>query len=275
MKIVVASGKGGTGKTTVSVNLAVSLPDVQLLDCDVEEPDCNIYLKYPLTHLEDVHILVPEIDKEKCTFCGKCAEFCQNNALAVFPDDIAVFADLCKGCGGCTIICPENAITEKQKKIGILEQGGSSVMFMRGILNIGEAMATPVIAALKKHIDTSKTVILDSPPGNACPVVETVSDSDFCILVTEPTPFGLHDLQLAVKLTTVLHVPCGVVINKAGIGDSGVQKFCKTNDIPILLEIPHDRKIAELCSRGIPFVQEMPAWKEKFCSVYDTIEEII
>jgi MinD superfamily P-loop ATPase len=275
MKIVVASGKGGTGKTTVAVNLAVSLPNVQLLDCDVEEPDCNIYLKYPLTHLEDVHLLVPEIDKEKCIFCGKCAEFCQNNALAVFPDNIVTFPDLCTGCGGCTIICPENAITEKQKKMGVLEHGGSTIQFIRGVLNIGEAMATPIITALKQHIDTSKIVILDSPPGNGCPVVETVSDCDFCILVTEPTPFGLHDLKLAVKLTQVLHVPCGVVINKAGIGDTGVQKFCKTHKIPILLEIPHDRTIAELCSEGIPFVQKMPEWKPKFCSVYHAIEEII
>ncbi|MGD2250297.1 MAG: ATP-binding protein [Candidatus Methanofastidiosia archaeon] len=275
MKIVVASGKGGTGKTTVSVNLAVSLSDVQLLDCDVEEPDCNIYLKYPLTHLEDVHLLVPEIDKEKCTFCGKCAEFCQNNALAVFPDKVVTFPDLCTGCGGCTIICPENAITEKQKKMGVLEHGGSTIHFIRGVLDIGEAMATPIITALKQHIDTSKTVILDSPPGNGCPVVETVSDCDFCILVTEPTPFGLHDLELAVKLTQVLHVPCGVIINKAGIGDKSVQKFCKTHDIPILLEIPHDRTIAELCSNGIPFVQKMPEWKPTFCSVYHTIEEII
>ena len=277
MKIAVASGKGGTGKTTVSVNVALSLENVQLLDCDVEEPDCNIFLHLNLVNLEDVFLPVPEIDKNTCTFCGKCAEFCQYNALAIFPGDALVFKDLCHGCGGCTIICPENAITEKKKLVGVLERGTShsDLEFIRGVLNIGEAMATPVITALKKKIDVKKTVILDSPPGNACPVIETVSGCDFCILVTEPTPFGLHDLELAVELTRVLEVPCGVIINKAGVGDNKVEEYCQNENIPILAEIPHNRQIAELCSRGIPFVEEIPSWKKKFQELFAEIEGII
>jgi MinD superfamily P-loop ATPase len=278
VKVVVASGKGGTGKTTVSVNLALSLDNVQLLDCDVEEPDCNIFLKLPLEKLEDVFLPVPKIDMEKCTFCGKCSEFCKYNALAIFPTDALVFADLCHGCGGCFLVCPEHAIGERKKIIGVLEHSQSThshVQFMRGVLNIGEPMATPIIAALKKKIDDSKITILDSPPGTACPVIEAVSDCDFCILVTEPTPFGLHDVKLAVELTRVLHVPCGVIINKAGIGDNTVEEYCTKEGIPLLMEIPHSKKIAHLCSQGIPFVEEMPSWKEKFRQMKYDIEELL
>lgn len=278
MKIAIASGKGGTGKTTVAVNLALSLDNCQLLDCDVEEPDCNIFLHLLLENLEDIYLPVPEIDKEKCTFCGKCSEFCQYNALAIFPQtqNALVFKDLCHGCGGCTLLCPENAITEKKKLIGVLERGlDSRLEFVRGVLNIGEAMATPVITGLKKKIDTKKVAILDSPPGTACPVIETISGCDFCILVTEPTPFGLHDLKLAVGLTRILQVPCGVIINKAGIGDNTVDAYCKRESIPVLMEIPHDMKIAQLCSRGTPFVEKMPSWKEKFQNLFTTVEEMI
>lgn len=275
MKIAVASGKGGTGKTTVSVNLAVSGDNVQLVDCDVEEPDCNLYLHAPLEKVEDVFLPVPEIDRKKCTYCGKCSEFCQYNALAVFPENVLVFKDLCHGCGGCTLVCPEAAITETKKAVGVIEYGVlPGIEFIRGVLNIGEPLATPVIKALKRKINDKKTVILDSPPGNGCPVIETVSGCDFCILVTEPTPFGLHDLKMAVTLTKVLNVPCGVVINKAGIGDDTVKIYCKKEKIPVLLEIPHDKKIAALCSRGIPFIKRMPSWNPKFRDLIVKIEEI-
>ena len=275
MKIAVASGKGGTGKTTVSVSLALSLGAVQLVDCDVEEPDCNIYLNLPLERIEDVSFSVPEIDKNLCVFCGKCSEFCQYNALAIFPENALVFTDLCHGCGGCFILCPENAIKEKKKSIGVIEYGQKSELeFVRGVLNIGEPMATPVIKALKKKINRDRTVILDSPPGTACPVIETISDCDFCLLVTEPTPFGLHDLRTAVELTRVLNVPCGVIINKAGIGNTLVQTYCQKESIPILMEIPHTREIAELCSQGIPFVRKMLSWKKRFQKLYSDIEEI-
>lgn len=274
MRIAVASGKGGTGKTTVAVNLALAGDTVQLLDCDVEEPDCNIYLRVDLEKVEDVFLPVPEIDKEKCTFCGKCSAFCQYNALAVFAENVLVFKDLCHGCGGCALVCPEAAITETKKAVGVLEHSVTPLSFVRGVLNIGEVMATPVIKALKRKIDDKKTVILDSPPGNGCPVIETVFGCDFCVLVTEPTPFGLHDLKMAVTLTKVLHVPCGVVINKAGIGDDTVQEYCKKEDIPVLLTIPHDRTIAELCSQGIPFSEEMPSWRPVFRDVLVKIEKI-
>lgn len=276
MNIAIASGKGGTGKTTVSVNLALSLDNVQLLDCDVEEPDCNVYLSAPLEKLEDVYLLVPEIDKEQCTFCGKCSEFCKYNALAIFPKDALVFKDLCHGCGGCFILCPVDAITEKKKVIGVIEYGKKSELeFMRGVLTIGEPMATPVIRALKEKINNNKSVILDSPPGAACPVIEAVSGCDFCILVTEPTPFGLHDLTLAVELTKILDVPCGVIVNKAGIGDDTVQTYCKKEGVPVLMEITHSRKIAELCSKGVPFVKEMPSWKNRFQKLFTAIEEMV
>lgn len=275
MKIAVASGKGGTGKTTVSVNLALSLENVQLLDCDVEEPDCNVYLRLDLEHLQDVTIPVPHISKEKCTYCGKCADFCQFNALAIFPQSSVVFAELCHGCGGCTLICPEDAITERERAVGTLERGFlDTIEFIRGVLNIGEPMATPVIRALKQTIDTSKRVILDSPPGNGCPVIETVSGCDFCLLVTEPTPFGLHDLKMAIKLTRVLDVPCGVVINRWGIGSAPVEEYCSEEAIPVLMKIPHDREIAELCAQGIPFIEKMPLWKEEFQRLYTRIGEI-
>lgn len=275
MKIAVASGKGGTGKTTVSVNLALSLENVQLIDCDVEEPDCNVYLGLHLEHVRDVTIPVPHISKKKCTYCGKCADFCQFNALAIFPQSSVVFAELCHGCGGCTLICPEDAITEKERAIGTLERGSLDTMeFIRGVLNIGEPMATPVIRALKQSIDTSKRVILDSPPGNGCPVIETVSGCDFCLLVTEPTPFGLHDLKMAIELTRVLDVPCGVLINRWGIGSAPVEEYCSKEAIPVLMKVPHDRKIAELCAQGIPFVEKMPLWKKEFQGLYTRIGEI-
>ena len=276
MKIAVASGKGGTGKTTISVNLALSLNNVQLLDCDVEEPDCNIFLKLPLINQEDVFLPVPEIDIKKCIFCGKCSEFCKYNALAIFPEDALVFTDLCHGCGGCFLVCPEHALKEKKKVVGVIEYSSSSdIHFIRGVLHIGEPMATPVIKAVKKKIDKSKITVLDSPPGTACPVIETVSDCDFCILVTEPTPFGLHDVKLAVALTRILEVPCGMIINKAGIGDDAVHRFCKKESIPLLMEIPYSKTVAHLCSQGIPFVDKIPFWKERFQKVMCDIEELI
>ena len=269
MIISVASGKGGTGKTTVAVNLALSLRDVELLDCDVEEPNCNIFLKKNLKNIEDVSIPVPVIHLEKCDFCGKCSEFCEYNALAVMKGNVLVFKELCHGCGGCKLVCPKDAITYRERKIG--EVAGED-NFYQGKLNIGEAMATPVVAAVKKKINNEKTVIIDSPPGAFCPVIEAVSGTDYCILVTEPTPFGLSDLKIAVEILKKLNVPYGIVINREGIGDERVEEYCKKNKIPILMKIPHDRKIAEFYSKGIPFVLEMPEWKEKFRNLYEVIK---
>jgi MinD superfamily P-loop ATPase len=273
VKIAIASGKGGTGKTTVATNLALSLGDVQLLDCDVEEPDSHIFLDMKLEKVEDVYIPVPKIDKNKCTFCGKCSEFCQFNAIAVVPDDILFFPELCHGCGGCTLVCPEEAITEKNRVIGIIERGlNNGLEFYHGLLNIGEPMATPLVRAVKNKIDGSKIAIIDSPPGTSCPVIESIKDTDYCILVTEPTPFGLYDLKLAVEVVRKLKVSFGVLINQDGIGDTGVEDYCKEEDIPIIMKILHDKNIARLYSEGIPFIKKMPEWREKFVALYKTIK---
>ena len=273
MNITIASGKGGTGKTTVATNLALSLGNTQLLDCDVEEPDSHIFLGMKLEKVEDVYIPVPKIDKDKCTFCGKCSDFCQYNALAVVPNDILFFPELCHGCGGCTLICPEDAIAEEKRVIGIIERGlNNGLEFYHGLLNIGEPMATPLVKAVKNKIDDNKITIIDSPPGTSCPVIESIKDTDYCILVTEPTPFGLYDLKLAVEVVRELKVPFGVLINQDGIGDTGVEDYCKEEDISIIMKIPHDKNIARLYSNGIPFIKKMPKWREKFVALYKTIK---
>jgi len=273
MKIAIASGKGGTGKTTLATNLALSLDNAQLLDCDVEEPDSHLFLDMKLKKIEDVCISIPKIDKQKCDFCGKCSKFCQYHALAVIKNDVLFFPDLCHGCGGCTLICPKDAITEEKRVIGVIEGGNNgNLEFYHGILNIGEAMATPIIGVLKTKIKKEKTVILDSPPGTACPVIESVNEADFTILITEPTPFGLHDLKLAVEMLRVLNIPFGVVINRDGIGDDRVERYCKNEKIKMLMKIPHDEEIARLYSKGIPFVKELPEWRQKFVGLFETIK---
>jgi MinD superfamily P-loop ATPase len=276
MKIAIASGKGGTGKTTVAVNLALSLKDVQLLDCDVEEPNCNLFLGLELEKLEEVTCQVPKIDPEKCTLCRKCANFCRYNALAALPSKVLFIPALCHGCGGCGLICPEEAIREKARPIGFLEKAkpGLTPEFYHGVLNIGEAMATPLIRALLRHIDSRRPAILDSPPGAACPVLATIGAADYCVLVTESTPFGFHDFGLALKAVTALNIPFGVVLNRDGLGDSRVEDFCRLKKIPILLRIPNDRRIAQLYSEGIPFVKEMPEWKEKFTGMFAAIKAL-
>jgi MinD superfamily P-loop ATPase len=278
MIISVASGKGGTGKTLVATSLAVSLKNeykVQLLDCDVEEPNDHVLLKPVFTRSEAVCIPVPKIDEAKCTYCGKCAEVCAYHALAVFPKDVLVFSQLCHGCGACSYLCPEKAITEEMREIGVVESGhADGIAFAHGKLNVGEAMATPVIRKVKEQTNREDVVIADVPPGTSCPVVESVKGSDFCILVTEPTPFGLHDLALAVETVRELDIPCGIVLNRAGIGDSGVEEFCHKDNLPILLTIPLDMEIARNYSRGVTMVEGMPQWKEGFLRLFERIQEI-
>jgi MinD superfamily P-loop ATPase len=276
MKIAIASGKGGTGKTTIATNLALSLENAQLLDCDVEEPDSHIFLDIKLEMIGDVCIPVPKIDKDKCTYCGMCSEFCQYNAIAVVPNDILLFPELCHGCGGCTLVCLEEAIAEEDRAIGILESGSNNGLeFFHGLLNIGEPMATPLVKAVKEKTDNNKITIIDSPPGTSCPVIESIKDTDYCILVTEPTPFGLYDLKLAVEVVRRLKIPFGILINQDGIGDNGVERYCKEEDIPIIMKIPHDKDVARLYSRGISFVKKIPGWKEKFVGLYSRIQEVI
>jgi MinD superfamily P-loop ATPase len=275
MIVAVASGKGGTGKTSVAVNMALSIGTVQFLDCDVEEPNAHLLLHPEISREEPVYLPVPVINEELCDHCGKCSEFCPNNAIFVSPEKVLVFPELCYSCGGCAIICPRKAISEEQRRIGTLKLGSAGDLeLVYGELEIGEPMAVPVIKEVKRQIKNDRPVILDCPPGTSCPVIETVKGSDFCVLVTEPTPFGLHDLKITVEVLKDMRIPFGVVVNRAGIGDRKVHEYCEEKNIPILLEIPYQRKIAELYSRGIPFSLEMPEWKEKFQMLFNQVRKL-
>jgi len=279
MIISVASGKGGTGKTLVATSLALSLKDrcrVQLIDCDVEEPNDHIFLRPVITGREAVCIPIPRVDEAKCTFCGKCAEVCAYHAIVVFPKNVLIFPHLCHGCGACSYLCPEKAITEEGKEIGVVESGhADGVTFVQGRLNVGEAMPTPVIRKVKERVNHEGISIIDVSPGTSCPVVASIKGSDFCLLVTEPTPFGLNDLILAVETVKKLEVPCGVVINRSGAGDNGVEEYCCKENLPVLLTIPLDTEIARLYSRGVTLVEGMPQWKAKFTELYDRIQEFV
>lgn len=277
MRIAVASGKGGTGKTTVSLNLALSLANVQLLDCDVEEPNCNLFLNHELEKVRDVEIRVPFISKDKCDLCMNCVDVCCFNALVKLPKSLMLFPKLCHGCGACSIVCPQGAIHEEGRSIGTIERSVSKncgTELYQGLLNIGEPMASPIIHALKTHIDDTRTVIIDSPPGTACPVISAITGADYCVLVTEPTPFGLYDLSLAVELVKELRIPYGVVVNRCDMGDERVDRYCSENNIPVLMKIPNEMKIAELYSQGIPFVLQMPHWKESFLDMFRQLQEL-
>lgn len=276
MKIAVASGKGGTGKTTVAVNLSLSLGDVQLLDCDVEAPNAYLLLHPRDIESKPIYVKVPRIIEDKCDYCGRCADLCNFNAIFVAERRIILFEELCHSCGLCAKVCPRGAIIEEDKVIGYMKRsqiGGIELIW--GELSIGEASPEPVIEAVKGRMDGGRTVIIDVAPGASCPVVSAVYGSDFCILVTEPTPFGLHDLRQMVGVLRKLNIPMGVVVNRSGLGDRGVYEYCEREGIPILLEIPFDRRIAELYSRGIPFVQEMPEWRGRLLKLMDDIRRLM
>ena len=275
MIISVASGKGGTGKTLVAVNMAISIENVQLLDCDVEEPNAHLFLHPKITHEEVIYTLIPILNEDSCDYCGKCANFCQYNAIFITSGKTLIFPELCHGCGGCIFICPKKAIIEGKKKIGTLKHGYvNNLELIYGELEVGEPMATPLIREVKKRIDKNRNVILDAPPGTSCPVIETIKGSDFCILVTEPTPFGMHDLKIIVQVLEEMRAPFGVIINRIGIGNRKVYEYCKEKNIPILLEIPYQRRIAELYSKGIPFSIKMVEWKEKFQVLFKDIKRL-
>lgn len=284
MTIAVASGKGGTGKTTVAVGLARALEqDVQLLDCDVEEPNSHLFLQLESRESEDFSIPVPRIDNDKCTACGLCSSFCEYNALARLKDRVLVFDNLCHGCGGCRIVCPEDAITEELRPIGKLVSARvPGVHLLYGDLNSGEVLAPPLIRAVKrrgaseaKTLEAGGPVIIDSPPGTTCPMVTAVKDSDFSLLVTENTPFGLHDLEMAVQVLNDLDMPMGVVINRFDIGHSDVEEFCRRKHIPVLLRIPYSRKIAEFYARGESIVDADSEYRLRFQEMYRRIESIV
>jgi MinD superfamily P-loop ATPase len=275
MVISIASGKGGTGKTSVAVSLALSLGTCQFLDCDVEEPNASLFLRPSIDRKISVGTLEPWIDESKCSHCGECSSICAYHAIAAFEKNVLLFPALCHGCGGCILVCPEKAIAEGKRNIGVIEEGKSnSIAFIQGILNIGEHMATPVIKDMKRLVRKDMHVIIDSPPGTSCPVVESIKGSDFVLLVTEPTPFGLNDLKLAVDVVRELKIPFGVVINCDGIGDDRVKEYCQKENIPLLLSIPWSREIAEAYSRGIPAVEARPDLKEIFRSLFQEITRI-
>jgi MinD superfamily P-loop ATPase len=271
--LAVASGKGGTGKTTVAVNLARVLDaPVQLLDCDVEEPNVHLFLKGPTCGEEAVTIPVPEVDESRCDACGECSRFCEYHAIVSFGTKPLVFPEMCHGCGGCAKVCPKKAIREQGHRIGVVEtmQAGN-ITLVTGRLDVGVAMAPPLIRAAKSRLRSDSPAILDAPPGTSCPVIATLRGTDVVVLVTEPTPFGLNDLKLAVDMVRELGIPFGVVVNRVGVGDERVHAYCREQDIPILLEIPDDRRIAEAYSRGELVVEALPEYRGHFTRLWERI----
>jgi MinD superfamily P-loop ATPase len=282
MKIAVLSGKGGTGKTTFATNLAYALNAsgkiVQLLDTDVEEPNSNIFFKIDYSKEESVEISLPVIDRNACTHCGQCAKACEFAAITVSSKYVMVFESLCHGCGVCSMICPVKAISEKPKEIGKIRIGKTNegINFGEGIMNIGEPSPVRIIRQLKKHIDRSvDVVILDSPPGTSCPVIETLEGVDFAILVTEPTPFGLHDLKLAIDVVKSLKLPCGVIINRYDGAYTEVERYLEEKQISLLMTVPYDVNIARNYSGGLLFAKEEIDYVEKFVNVFKKIEAMM
>ena len=274
MVISIASGKGGTGKTTVASSLAYTITDCVYIDCDVEEPNGHLFLKPKIDSEEKVYKKLPVIDQSKCTFCGKCIEVCEFNALINLKSEIVLFEEMCRWCGVCKYFCPSKAIEETEKEIGILRHGivNEQLMFADGILKVGGASAEPLINKTKEKIVAGKINIIDSPPGTSCSMIESVKDSDFCILVTESTPFGLSDLKLAVDVLEIIGIPFGVAINKYDPNFFELEEYLNKKMIDILLKIPFDRKIAESYSKGILPVKNNNELKNDFLKLINKIE---
>ena len=277
MIISIASGKGGTGKTTVATNLALVLGErVELLDCDVEEPNAHLFLKPQIERTERVDTPIPLVDEAKCTFCRKCADICRFNAIAVVGRRVLVFPELCHSCGGCVVVCPEGAITEIGRELGTLNFGHrGATSFINGRLRVGEAMSPPLIKRVRAARDPERITLIDAPPGTSCPVIAAMNGADFVLMVTEPTPFGLHDLKLAKEAVKILGIPCGLVVNRADIGDDQVFAYAREENLPVLLTIPFDRRIAEAYSRGATMVEALPEWEPKFLRLFADIEALI
>jgi len=278
LRIAIASGKGGTGKTTVATNLARAAASsgyqVSYLDCDVEEPNGHIFLTPVIEKTSTVSVPVPHVDEGKCTVCGKCNDICQYSAIAVFGKTVLTFPNLCHGCGGCTLVCPSSAIMEGGREVGSIEQGVSNgIRFVHGRLKIGEAMSPPLIRRVKEILPGDGFAIIDSPPGTSCPVIQSVRGSDYVVLVTEPTPFGMYDLGLAVEMLRTLRLPFGVVVNRADMGDRKVFDYCRLQGIDVLLEIPNDRRVAEAYSRGHLAVDVVPGLDTAFRQLLGTLFE--
>lgn len=281
MQIAIASGKGGTGKTTVAVNLAAAAAEfehVQLLDCDVEEPNCHLFAKPNIKDVEQVTIPVPRVDEARCVHCGTCGQVCAFHAILSTPRKVLVFPELCHGCGACSYLCPQECISEEDRPIGRVETGTAfsasrQIAFAHGILNPGEALASPLVSRVRAERVPDALTIIDAPPGTSCTMVESIRGTDLCLLVTEPTPFGLHDLALARDTAEKLHVPVAAVINRCDIGDDQVETFCKSNGVPVLMRLPLDRGLAEIYAEGRIPAFESPRYMALFQDLYRRVLE--
>lgn len=277
MRIAIASGKGGTGKTTVAVNLALTAARagqaVHLCDCDVEEPNAHLFLDPDFDRTWPVTVPIPVVDHDVCNHCGECADFCEFNASACLPEKTMIFADLCHSCGGCWLVCPHEAMTPSERPLGEISTGtAGDLAFTMGRLRVEETLVPPLIEAVKGVPEGEPWVILDAPPGTTCPVVETMRDADYVILVTEPTPFGQHDLALALDLTWKLGIACGVVINRAGTLQSPVDDFCARENVEILARIPFRRRVAEVCAEGGLAIEADPEVAAALADLFRTLQ---
>ncbi len=275
MKIAVASGKGGTGKTTIAINLVLSAKNTIYLDCDVEEPNGHLFLNPDVEKEECINRLLPQINYDRCNFCGECAKVCEYTAITILPNQVLLFEEMCHSCGACAYFCPQNAIKETEKPLGFIREGRiypEGCHFVEGCLNLGEMMASPLISQVKAKVRPDSINILDAPPGTSCPMVETIRQADYCLLVTEPTPFGLNDLRLAVEVLRIVGIPFGLVINKADGIFTAIEEYCQEQQIPILMKLPFDRKLAEGYSRGEAAVRHYPELKSQFQQLLKNIE---
>ncbi|MGO0122546.1 P-loop NTPase [Desulfothermobacter acidiphilus] len=274
MILAVASGKGGVGKTTVAVNLALAADEeLTLMDADVEEPNSHLLLKPVIENEIPVPLMVPVFHRDRCTGCGRCVEVCAYHALALIEREVLIFDKLCHACGGCVYFCPETALTEGERTIGWLREGhAGQIRFLQGEIVVGEALAVPVIKALRSRRGKNLTLI-DCPPGTSCPVIQAVRGADYCLVVTEPTPFGYHDLRLLVEMLKVLEVPAGVIINRADLGDDEVEAYCRQENLPVLLKIPFDPEIAHSFAAGTPLVTQSPRWRQIFAELWRKLKQ--
>ena len=274
MKIAVLSGKGGTGKTFISVNLTFAAGNSNYIDCDVEEPNGHLYFKPEILKKEKIYVKIPQVDKEKCNGCRKCVEFCKFNALAYIKDNVFVFEDICHSCGGCSLLCPEKAISEKDKEIGEVQEGlfkDSSIY--TGILNTGEETGVSIIKKLLTNADNKPYTFIDCPPGSSCSVMESIKDADYCILVAEPTLFGVHNFDMVYNLVKIFDKPFGAVLNKCLEGENPAEEYCKKNDIKVLCKIPFEHELGKLNSNAEIASEKNEKYHSLFSSLLKAIQK--